>query len=201
MSMNKFFLNFSKWTVYFDWICKILLSSCLFFITKRSWAFSLQKKNFSNWYKNFSNWYSLVASTTDNELGCKVLDVTKWVCCCWCCCCCWVFWWEGWRVKLSTKLRSVCEKGIIGPPGGPTPGFRVSSKADVGVKVADDVGGGWTPCKWSGVWNPPPELGPLKSQEVPEPLPVPGFIIPDPLEPGDNWLSSRNLKLLIHYIN
>ena len=136
-----------------------------------------------------------MGSTTDNELGCKVLEVTK----CWVCCC-WVFCWVGWMVRLSTKFRSVCEKGIMGLCWPPGPPLWVSSKADVGVKVAFEVGGFcgfwgcWpTPCKWSWVWKPPVP-GPLKSQEVAPPLELPGDIRPDPLDPGDNWPSSKNLK-------
>ena len=40
-----------------------------------------------------------------------------------------------------------------------------------------------------------PDPGPLKSQELPLPLLVPGFIMEDPLEPGVTWPSSRNLKM------
>ena len=151
------------------------------------------------WQENYSAGLPVasVASTTDNELGCKVLVVTK----CWVCCC-WVFCWEGWMLRLSTKFKSVWEKGtIIGGCGPPRP----SSKAEVGVKVALEVGGSegcplpgtWPPWRpWSGVWNPPPEFGPLNSQDVLAPLLLPGFISVEPFEPGDNWLSSKNLQAL-----
>ena len=56
-------------------------------------------------------------------------------------------------------------------------------------------GGRCPPWRWSAGWNPVPDPGPLKSQELPLPLLVPGFIMEDPLEPGVTWPSSRNLKM------
>ena len=64
------------------------------------------------------------------------------------------------------------------------------------MKVAEVVWGGrCPPWRWSAGWNPVPDPGPLKSQELPLPLLVPGFIMEDPLAPGVTWPSSRNLKM------
>ena len=53
-------------------------------------------------------------------------------------------------LRLSTKFKSVWEKGtIIGGCGPPRP----SSKAEVGVKVALEVGGS-EGCPLPGTWPP-----------------------------------------------